>query len=348
MSVRSMKTVSCPLSSILRHGTNDSKVIVPGLWSFPGAGEVPEDLLMNFGDFVEKYEIQDALPIMWETTGLGVGDMLNKETLPVMMAFGAQMARLMLGLQSASIPASGRNQDLYDAVAEFLGDKVYLNSRATSSNRTDEGVTVTVVDEITSEETIIHAKKLLIAIQPVADKLAAFDLDAHEKAVFDKFQYSRVYAGVVSNPSLPINDTFYNFPDSANDNTQTHYQDFNLTASIGAVDYSKDLFQVIVVGDEKLGPEQAKAVAQDDFSNLVDSGVFTASDQPELTWLAFSNHGPMHDRVSSEEVEAGFYSDLYALQGLRSTWYTGAAFSSNYQTILWEYNEVLLPKMLAR
>lgn len=302
---------------------------------------------MNFGDFVEKYEIQDALPTMWEGTGLGVGAMLNKETLPVMMAFGAQMARLILGTQNASLPASGRNQDLYDAVAEFLGDRVYLNTRAVSSNRSGDGVTVTVRNEITDEETTIHAKKLLVAIQPVADKLAAFDLDEHEKAVFDKFQYSRLYAGIVANPSLPINHTVYNLPYSANDNTQLHWQDFNFTADFDAADYSKDLFKVIMVGDESLGPEQAKAMAQRDFSTLVGSGTFAASNQTELDWVAFSDHGPMHDRVSGEDMEAGFYQDLYALQGLRSTWYAGAAFSSNYQTILWEYNEILLPEMLA-
>lgn len=322
-------------------------VIIPGFWNFPNASDIPEDLLMNFGDFVEKYEIQDALPIMWETTGLGVGAMLNKDTLPVMMAFGAQMARVMLGQQNASVPASGRNQDLYDAVAEFLGDRVYLDTRVVSANRSDDGVTVTVRNGITDEETMIHAKKLLVAIQPVADKLAAFDLDENEKTVFSKFQYSREYTGIASNPSLPVNSTIYNFPYSASDNTQLHWQDFNFTSDFEAADYSKDLFRIIMVGDENLGPEQARAMAQRDFSTLVGSGVLTASNQTELHWLGFSDHGPMHGHVSKDDVEAGFYQDLYALQGLRSTWYTGAAFSSNYQTILWAYNEILLPKMLA-
>lgn len=323
------------------------KVMIPGLWNFPNSSDIPEDLLMNFGEFVEKYEIQDALAIIWKSTGLGVGAMLNKETLPVMMAFGAQMARVMLGTQNASLPASGRNQDLYDAVAEFLGDRVYLNTRAVSSNRSDDGVTVTVRNEITDQETTIHAKKLLIAIQPVDDKLAAFDLDEHESSVFTKFRYSRGYAGIVSNPSLPINHTIYNLPYPANDNTQLHWQDFNFTADFDAAGDSKDLFKVIMVGDEGFGPEQARAMAQRDFATLVGSGFLPASSQTELNWLGFSDHGPMHDYVSREDMEAGFYQDLYALQGLRSTWYTGAAFSTNYQTILWEYNEILLPKMLA-
>lgn len=302
---------------------------------------------MNFGDFVEEYGIQDALPIIWEGTALGLGDVLNKGTLAAMQAFGAQMTRIMLGMQNTYIPASGRNQDVYDAIAAILGDKVYLNTQAISSNRTDEGVTVTVQNAITQEVTTIHAKKLLISIQPVANNLEAFDLDAQEQAVFDKIQYSRIYAAIVSNPALPVNHTVYNLPYSASDNTQLHWQDFNLTAYFEAADYSKDLFQVTMVGDEGLGPVEAKAMAEQNFATLVESGVFTGTEQTELNWLGFSDHGPMHDLVSREDMEAGFVQDLYALQGLRSTWYTGAAFASNFQTILWEYNEILLPKMLA-
>ena len=67
-----------------------------------------------------------------------------------------------------------------------------------------------------------------------------------------------------------------------------------------------------------------------------------------LEVVAFSDHGPMHLTVPAEAYRAGFVQDLYALQGRRSTWWTGAAFASHFQTVIWEYNEVLLPKMLDR
>lgn len=303
---------------------------------------------MEFGDFVEKYGIQAALPSIWPT-GLGMGAMVNQMTLPVMQAFGAQMARLFLGLQGAYVPASGRNQDLYDAVATYLGDRVYLNTRAINSKRTENGVVVTVRNEIDGSETTFHADKLLIAIQPIGNKLAAFDLDANEEAIFAKMQYTREYTGIVSSPSIPLNTTTNNLPSSENNNNFLTWPDFNLTAYFQALDYDKELFEVLMAGDERLGPEEAKAMVEKDFLNLVDSNVFTASSSNEskLEWLAFSDHGPMHDRVRREDLEAGFVQSLYALQGQRSTWYTGAAWASNYQTILWEYNEILLPKMLA-
>lgn len=323
-------------------------VLVPGLWDFPNASNIPEDLLMNFGDFVEKYEIQAALPSIWPT-GLGMGSMVNQMTLPVMQAFGAQMARLFLGLQGAYVPASGRNQDLYDAIDTYLGDRVYLNTRAIASKRTDDGVVVTVRNGIDGSETTFHAKKLLIAIQPIGNKLAAFDLDANEEAVFAKMQYTREYTGIVSSPSIPLNTTTNNLPYSESNNNFLTWPDFNFTAYFQALDYDKDLFEVLMVGDERLGPEEATAMAESDFLNLVHSSVFSESYSNDtiLEWLAFSDHGPMHDRVRREDLEAGFVQSLYALQGQRSTWYTGAAWASNYQTILWEYNEILLPKMLA-
>lgn len=154
----------------------------------------------------------------------------------------------------------------------------------------------------------------------------------------------------VSNPAIPLNSTINNLPAAANDNTQLHWQDFNFTAIFQAEDYDKDLFHVIMVGDATFGPDDAQALAQENFDALVRAGVFSAdgSNQAEqLTWVAFSDHGPMHDRVTVAELQAGFYQGLYGLQGRRSTWFTGGAWASNYQTILWEYNEVLLPKILA-
>lgn len=50
------------------------------------------------------------------------------------------------------------------------------------------------------------------------------------------------------------------------------------------------------------------------------------------TWAAFATHGPMHARVTVEQVKVGFFQDLYKLHSARSTWWTGAAFAANFQT----------------
>jgi hypothetical protein len=68
----------------------------------------------------------------------------------------------------------------------------------------------------------------------------------------------------------------------------------------------------------------------------------------ELDWVAFRDHGPMHSGVSAQELKSGWMGRFYALQGRHSTWYTGAAWASPFQTELWEFNERLLPMMFAK
>lgn len=80
---------------------------------------------------------------------------------------------------------------------------------------------------------------------------------------------------------------------------------------------------------------------------MVDSGALPEAENTELEYITWAPHGAMHARVSREDLESGFIRDLYSLQGRHSTWWTGAAFSSGYQTSLWDYNDVLLPKLVA-
>lgn len=93
----------------------------PGYYNFPPPGAIPEDLLIPFGDFATKHGIEKAVPLIYQTTGFGLGNMSKETTLFVLQAFGASMARSMLGKQASFVPASGRNQDLYDAIGKHLG-----------------------------------------------------------------------------------------------------------------------------------------------------------------------------------------------------------------------------------
>jgi hypothetical protein len=103
----------------------------------------------------------------------------------------------------------------------------------------------------------------------------------------------------------------------------------------------------MVIGNTTTTADEAKTLSQESFSTLIKSGRFTPSAQEqELSWAAFSTHGAMHARVTVDQVKAGFFQDLYKLQGARSTWWTGGAFSANFQTQLWKFDEGLFPKIL--
>jgi hypothetical protein len=58
---------------------------LPGGYNLPDP--VPADLLLPFGDFVTKYSIEAAVPLIW-TFAHGVGDLLKATTLYVFQNFG--------------------------------------------------------------------------------------------------------------------------------------------------------------------------------------------------------------------------------------------------------------------
>ncbi|KAH6986197.1 hypothetical protein BKA56DRAFT_613582 [Ilyonectria sp. MPI-CAGE-AT-0026] len=323
--------------------------LLPSFWDFWAPEDIPDDLLLTFGDFVEKYELEALVPTLFKVTGMGLGNVSNVLTIWVMQAFGGPMARSFLGTQSTFVPASGRNQDIYDAFAEKLGEDVMYSATVVSAKRSDEGVLLTVKSN-NNQTVTVKAKRLLLAIEPTESNLAPFNLDDEEHAVFDKFSYSAIGAGIVSNPSLPTGYSLNNLPAAASPNNWLVLPELDFTARF---DYmgteegeGRDYFRVLVIGDGNLDSTGAKELAQTNFNTLIKAGAIDTPESSELEFVAFAEHGPMHARVSADELKDGFIQDLYALQGLRSTWWTGGAWFAQFQTHLWWYNDILIPKLI--
>ncbi|KAL1897720.1 hypothetical protein Sste5346_004028 [Sporothrix stenoceras] len=324
-----------------------SDLFLPSYANWPAPEDIPEDLLMPFGDFAVKYNLNDTMLLLWAGIGAGLADMLSLPALYVMQTFGPQTAAVFLGTDVQYVPASGRNQDIYDAVANILGDAVLLNSMVSQSLRlaNDQGVALLVEDQVTGDYTIVTAKRLVMAIEPTASNLAPFAADSTESAVFNKGTWSVVNTGLVSHPSLPTDALIYNLPASAANGNDFAYPEPPF------VDYFEyvggGLFQAIVVGWE-LSVDDAQTLAQDALEKLAEAGTIPATNGVPLTIESWSSHGPMDMRVTKEDLQAGFIQELYALQGYRSTYWTGAAFSNQLSTYLWAYNlEYLVPLVVA-
>ncbi|EPE10266.1 amine oxidase [Ophiostoma piceae UAMH 11346] len=323
---------------------NYSELFMPSYANWPAPDEIPEDLLLPFGEFAAKYELNDTMLLLWAGIGAGLADMLSIPTIFMMQTFGPQTAGVFLGNTVQFVPESGRNQDIYDSVTSILGDAVMVNSKVTKSVRLPDngGAALLVQDQVTGSYTVVTAKRLVIAFEPTSDNTAPFGLDAQETAVFNKGTWSIVHTGIVSHPSLPDEALIYNLPPTA-----VNGNDFAFPEP-PFVDFFQymgdDLYQVIVVGWEGFSIDDAQTMAQEALQNLASSGTINATDGVDLTIKSWSNHGPMDMRTSREELEGGFIQDLYALQGHRSTYWTGAAFSSQLSTYLWYYNlEYLVP-----
>ncbi|PCG97037.1 Hypothetical protein PENO1_065160 [Penicillium occitanis (nom. inval.)] len=297
--------------------------------------------------FITKYGLEDAIPLIYETTGLGLGNMTQATTMFELQAFGTYMAQAMAGQLDSYHPATGGNQALYNAIEKDLGEDVLYNSTVLQSLRTTWGVLLTVKNNATGQITLITARQLLIAIEPTTQNMAPFDLDDNEKTVLSKFTYTREYSGIVNNSAFAAPMSYSNMAAGAAPDNYLVLPNAPFTNTISYLG-GDNLFHVIIVGDDALDEAGAKALMQQNFETLLKAGRLAESyNGQQINWVSFSNHGPMHARVSVEDVKAGFFQDLNALQGQRSTWWTGGAFSCNFQTTLWEFDETLIPKILA-
>lgn len=271
---------------------------------------------------------------------------MNTATMYVMQAIGAPLTGAFFGETSNVAPVSGDNYELYLKIGDLLGQDVLYSSTVISSVRgaDDSGVTV-VVEAANGNRKLVKAQRLLLAIEPSAGNLAPFDLDATESAVFSKFQCSNVYVGAVRSPSLVVNQSLTNMPTTAEPSDWTALPLPPFNSRLDYFGQDSDLFRFLVVGDAGLDADGARTLVADGFNKMVESGVLADNDQP-LQFAAFEDHGPMHLHVDADEIKAGFVQAQYALQGHRSTWWTGAAFSAQFTTVLWAFNDLLLPTMV--
>jgi hypothetical protein len=68
-----------------------------------------------------EYSLQAAVPVIFESTGLGAGEMLSTPTFNVMQAFGLTMGRAFSGQYALLQPKSHNNSELYGKVGQLLG-----------------------------------------------------------------------------------------------------------------------------------------------------------------------------------------------------------------------------------
>lgn len=109
------------------------------------------------------------MPLLFELTGLGVGDIMNTLTMYVMQAASAPLARVFFGGAANAAAVSANNQELHERIAEFLGDDVLYNTTVVASvrdlNNSDANVRLTVQNS-SGGVTHIYAKRLLYVFRP--------------------------------------------------------------------------------------------------------------------------------------------------------------------------------------
>lgn len=301
---------------------------------------VPEDLYMPFGQFVQKYDISDAVQFIFGLTS-AFGDILELPTLQQFRTLSLSLLATSTNFQTSSVMD---NSLLFEkATAELLAAKsLLLSSRVLATERVNKSGYVRVLVDTPKGRQLIIAKKILITIPPTPANLVVFDTNQDELRVFNQLQAVGYYTSIVKNAG-PVNITLQNLaldkpyalpPMPAIYNVNPT----GINPSLSLVYYGTKVGQL-------LSDKEAKAAIIADLKRYqVANGL--PSTEPEF--VAFSNHSPYNMMVGSEATKAGFYKQLYALQGKRNTFWTGATWRAHDSSASWAFtSQSVLPALVA-
>ncbi|ORY60729.1 putative FAD dependent oxidoreductase [Pseudomassariella vexata] len=318
------------------------------LSDFPGLRDgfnvtypVPPDLLLPFGQFIDKYELGSFV----ETVMILLPGFTPLLELPTLYVFKALSPQLVQAFQTGFVMTPDDNTArLYDAAAQQLGCDVLYNTtilamdRSSSYSSSDSNNAIKIAVQTPKGVKLILAKQLVSAIPPTPQTMQGYDLSAEELLLFNQFSGSGYYTAVLNNTGL----------------TQ-RYQNFNPMQPYGVpldpLAYSFEpaplpgYTKVFYASAQPMSEEEVKA-------NIIDHIARIKSRNPSLPlteaeFVAFSDHSPFNLMVGNEAVRDGFYERMYGLQEQRGTWFAGAAWMTQDSAVIWEWvEEWLLPRIL--
>ena len=301
---------------------------------------VPEDLYMPFGQFVQKYDIADAVQTIFGLTS-AFGDILELPALQQMRTFSLGLLKTMQNFQTSSVMD---NSLLFEKLTAELQatNSVLLSSKVTKTQRVskaDGGVKVLVETPMGCR--LIQAKKILMAIPPTPENLAKFDPSGDELKIFNQFTSVGYYTSIIRNAG-PTNITLQNLA------LDKPYALPPMPAIYNVNPTANPTLSLVYYGTkvgQHLSDEEAKAAIIADLKRFQAANNMTET-EPEF--VAFSNHSPYNMLVGEEATRAGFYKHLYGLQSKRNTFWTGAAWRAHDSSSSWAYtSQSVLPQLLA-
>ncbi|PYI31361.1 putative FAD dependent oxidoreductase [Aspergillus indologenus CBS 114.80] len=301
---------------------------------------VPEDLYMPFWRFVEKYKIQAAVPTM------------SFRALPRHMVVGVLTSNVLTPANHTVIELYRRAEaELSSTSSLFLSSEVLYAYRE-PTNTTEKNRITLLVHTHTPTETklsLIHAKKLLIAIPPKPSLLDPWlRLTPDELSVFTRYINTGMYVGIVNGTRFPPtagilnlapNHTMYSFP---------YLPDMYNLIPARVPGLMLATYGTLQTPDPY--PMSEAAVRQhmlEDIRRIQRENPDRYPGTEEPAFVAFAGHAPYILQVSGEDIKNGFYERLYALQGQMNTFWIGAAWAGDISGEIWKVARgVVLPMLV--
>jgi hypothetical protein len=292
---------------------------------------VPEDLTLPFGKLAEKYNFTALMPIIGQFAWY-MGNMTSLPSLYGIKWFGPGLLASVFG--NFTVAASGNTRSLYEAAAKDLGGSVLLNATVVSVHRNEKTNVSVLVQQPGQAPTLVHARKLLIAIPPTMENVGAFDLSEDERSILSKFSGLGYWAGIATIPGLNN--------DLENVGVQ---QPFNQPVIPGTIGFDavgsgpEDFLFGVGFNTPNYTDADGEAVIRESLAKLGTVGAVPSNASETVKFAYTTNHVPFDLQVSSEEIESGFYRELLALEGARNTYWAGAAFAGQNSALIWSFNE---------
>lgn len=303
---------------------------------------VPENLLLTWGELLEKYSLGAMAFETFEYLE-GVGNILDQTALYMMKYLSVDTAKSIIGSGSNFVTSARRdNQELYDKALLKLGSAVLLNSNVTQIHRHEEGVETSVCTPSGSQT--IRSSKLLMAIPPQPSNLAFLDLTTEEESLFRQFNASYYWDAVIRNSGISDFVSLTNI-DLANPYALPSFPGIYTISYTGL----PKLQTIYYTSAHFLLDEEVKADILATVARLVSSlGYENGNGTTAMELVGFNNHSPYLMTVDVDAIAGGFYERANRLQGTRRTYWTGAAWQTEDSSQIWNWTEyVLLPQLVA-
>ncbi|KAJ5740080.1 amine oxidase flavin-containing superfamily [Penicillium manginii] len=298
---------------------------------------VPEDLLLPFGQFMAKHNLWAYIDELGAFIN-PLGD--DWPQLPTLYVMKYANLTVLEGMRSGFVRSGDHNNSaIYSAAERELGEDALLSSSvvAVDRDRNDGWNLVTVRKAENRKPWLIRARRIIVAIPPKLENMRCFDLGSDECRLFGQFQNTYLYTMVVGIKGLPVKDY-------ANRVADDPFKRPRLPGILFLASTDAPHLKTVQVGSTtSLSEEELKRVVFEDILRLRQCLGINFSN-PEF--LAIADHSPYQLTVSADAIKKGFYREINTLQGIRHTFYTGAAFESHNTPQVWDFTEDLLQKFV--
>ncbi|KAE8450512.1 hypothetical protein EG329_006243 [Mollisiaceae sp. DMI_Dod_QoI] len=296
---------------------------------------VPEDLLLPFLDFGQKYNLGALMPFAWTFTE-GVGDFRTIPTIYILKYLGLDsISDLQTGFLTTALHD---NSLLYLSAQAVLGSDVLYNSTVLDVERSDaHGVSIVVKQG--TKLTLIKSSQLIVAIQPTLSDLDPFDLADSESDLFGKFKWTQYFTSILRNTGIPANTSLTAVDPTLKFSVPEPPSLYTIEQT-GIPDL---LLAYYIATDLNTTDVEIESTILSQVKNIQVPGKGASNPQFAVT----SNHKPFMLQVSADDIRGGFYKKLYGLQGKRSTWWVGATWHTHDSSLIWRFVEELLPNITA-